>query len=112
MWKIQYTEYYKDEAIEPCKVNIQLKNNELNIQFQIDYKLLLSFFKLGFLYFDNGEYDITIDKKKDEVSIGVNKGEKYGYYMYNYKNGGKEIYNYLKKIKENNDKPKMKKYYY
>ena len=111
MWKISYSEIYKNDN-KPIIVNIGLKNKEINIDFDIIYKKFIKFLEKGFLYYDDGEYDIKIDGKKDKIEIGINMGPMVNYHIYKYQEGGKFIYNYLKEIKDKKKGPKIKKYIY
>jgi len=103
MWDIQYSEFYINKSDDkPIEVDLKIKIKKFSIKFTLTFERFHLFVKDGYMYYDDGIYDITIDKKKDCVSIGINNDHSIGYLIYNYK-GGKELYEKCKNIYEGRD---------
>ena len=103
MWIAQYSELYisKDDE-DPVEVDLRISRDNFSIKFTLEFERFICFIKDGFMYYDDGVYDVTIDEKNDKVCIGIYKDPKIGYLIYNY-DGGKMLYQRLKDIHEKKD---------
>ena len=103
MWIAQYSELYTNKNDEePVEVDLKISRNNMSIKFTLKFDIFLCFIKDGFMYYDDGVYDITIDEKNDKVCIGIYKDPKIGYLIYNY-DGGKMLHQRFKDIHEKKD---------